>query len=438
MLEPKPRPEEKNYLRDPFIAFCLLVVIGGLGSFGVWAATAPLAQGVTAPGTLVVQDRRRTVQHLEGGIIEELYIKEGQAVRAGEPAMVISDANAVARFKQASAERHRLLAEIDRYDAQIADAPDLIFKRLDAEDVNPAMRAELEATNLQLFADETAAVAGERELARARIARLRAESDSLDVRRSGKEREIETLRNEQAVQTDALNQRLGNISRVNEVQRLLAITETELSNLDEQERVIERSIGEAEIELRQVDLTNRARLSAARAEALGQLAAVTDELSALDDRMARRHVAAPIDGVVIDLAYTAVGGVVAPGDPIFDLVPSTTTFLVDVRFQPQDRDDLAEGRPVNLRFGTLDPIIPPEIPGVLERIAADATFDIQTETYFYSAEVSIPEDSFKSLEGFEISPGIPVEVFFDKGLPRTPLSYFIEPVMVMIRLGMRA
>ena len=438
MNKSESRPKEKNYLRDPFIGFCLVVVLGGLGTFGVWAATAPLAQGVTAPGTLIVEDRRRTVQHLEGGIIEELFIREGQDVRAGEPAMVISDANAVARFKQATAERHRLLAEIDRYDAQIANEPELVFLRLNAEDVDPVMRSELESTNLQLFFDETAAVAGQRELARARIARLRAEADALDVRRAGKEREIETLLSEQSVQNEALSQRLGNVSRVNEVNRLLAITETELSNLDEQERVIERSIGEAEVELRQVDLTDRARLSAARANALGELAAITDELAALGDRMARRHVTSPIDGVVIDLAYTAVGGVVAPGDAIFDLVPSTTTYLVDVRFQPQDRDDLAEGRPVNLRFGTLDPIIPPEVPGLLERIAADATFDAQTETYFYTAEVSIPESSLAALDDFEISPGIPVEVFFDKGLPRTPLSYFIEPVMVMIRLGMRA
>lgn len=430
----KTRPRDLRYLADPIVAICVLLVIVGAGLFGLWAATAPLAQGVTAGGVLIVENRRLTVQHLEGGIIQQIHIREGATVKAGELAMVITDANAAARFSQASAERLRLQAEIDRYRAHLADADILEFRELDRIEGT----ADLQALNIALFEDQRAAQAGEKALVTARIDRLRAQAAALEVRRIGKRREIASLLDEQSVQNAALNERLGNISRVNELVRLLAIAETDLANLDEEERVIEQSIAESRLEFAQLDLTFRARMSEALAEASGELASVTEELTALSDRQARNRVVIPADGEIIDLAYTAAGGVIGPGDPLFDVVPSRASYQVEVRFQPRDRDELAEGRAVNLRFGTLDPINPPQISGTLDQIAPDASLDQQSGAFYYLASVSIDPAELSELDAFKISPGIPVEVFFDKGAPRTPLSYFIEPLSEMMRLGMRS
>ena len=165
---------------------------------------------------------------------------------------------------------------------------------------------------------------------------------------------------------------------------------------------------------------------------------MTEEVTALEDRRLRSSVVVPVDGEVIDLAFAAVGGVVGPGERLFDIVPSDSTKDVEVRFLPGDRDDLRIGRAVNLRFGTLDPINPPQVGGVLERIAADATQDPQTGSYYYLATVSILPEAWTELEQHEITAGIPLEVFFDKGTSRTPLSYFIEPIAEMMRLGMRS
>lgn len=433
----KTRPQDLRYLADPVVAVCVALVLVGAGLFGIWAATAPLAQGVTAGGVLIVENRRLTVQHLEGGLIQQINIREGATVETGELAMVIVDANSAARFSQASAERLRFLAEIDRYQAHLANADTIAFRQLEGEaGANQAM--DMMALNIALFEDQRAAQSGEEALVMARINRLRAQAAALEVRRVGKRREIVTLQDEQSVQNAALNERLGNISRVNEVARLLAIAETDLANLDEEERVIEQSIAESQLELAQLNLAFRARMSEALAEASGELASVTDELTALADRQARNQVVIPVDGVIIDLAYTASGGVVGPGDPLFDVVPSQASYEVEVRFQPRDRDDLAEGRAVNLRFGTLDPINPPQITGTLDQIAPDASLDQQSGAFYYLASVSIDAAELAALDSFQISPGIPVEVFFDKGTPRTPLSYFIEPLAEMLRLGMRS
>lgn len=430
------RPKEARYLRDPFVLFCVVLVACGAVGFGYWAATAQLAQGITAGGVLIAETRRYPVQHLEGGIIQEIAITEGDSVTAGAVAMVISDAASAARLSQAKAEMHGLLAYIDRLTAQITGEDKLIFERLRTA-AEPIERRELEALNTRLFEDERAALDGERALIRAKIARLNAQSNALEVRRAGKRREIASLEEEQSVQSQALNRQLGNVSRVNELARLLAMAETALAEIDEDERVIVQSIVEADLELRQIDLRVRATWSDDLELASRELATVRQEVIALEDRRLRSRVIVPVDGDVIDLAFSAVGGVVAPGERVFDIVPSASTKNVEVRFLPRDRDDLRTGRAVNLRFTTLDPITPPEISGTLDRIAADATQDPQTGSYYYLATVTVPPAAWSALDGFEITAGIPVEVFFDKGTPRTPLSYFIEPVARMMRLGMQ-
>ncbi|MGB0439951.1 MAG: hypothetical protein ACPGFC_07595, partial [Paracoccaceae bacterium] len=260
------RPKDHSYIADPVVATCGALVFGGAIAFGVWATMAPLAQGVTAGGVLIVEDRRRTVQHLEGGIIQDIRIHEGGKIKGGDLAMIISDAGSEARFSQARAEMLRLTAELDRVDAQIAGHEVLQFLRLSALDTTAQEIAGLTALNEGLFADQHAALTGEKDLVRARIDRLLAQSAAIDVKRSGKSREIATLQDEHRIQTTALTQQMGNISRVNELSRLLAITETEFATLDEEERVIEQSIREARLELAQIDLGYRAKLAAERSD----------------------------------------------------------------------------------------------------------------------------------------------------------------------------
>jgi HlyD family secretion protein len=432
------RPPDFQYMRDPIVTVCIVFVFLGVVAFGFWASTAQLAQGITASGTLILEDRRRIVQHLEGGIIEALNIREGSTVSAGDVAMVISDATASARFSQASVEQLRLLAAVDRLSAQINQAESLSFPRLNQADVDAQATEEIRISEHRIFADQRAALEGERALIRAGIRLLQREAEALEVRRNGKRREILTLQDEQSIQAGALSQGMGNISRVNELARLMVIAETELLNLDENEGVIERSIQKADLELLQVDLRNRAQLSEVQVEVASELAIVSRELLALGDRIKRSAVIVPVDGVVIDLAYTAANAIVAPGEAVFQLVPNEASYEIEVRFSPQDRDDLAINREVNLRFGTLDPINPPQITGILDQIGADATFDQQSGVFYYLATVTIPLENLEALSDANLSPGIPVEVFFDKGAPRTPLSYFVEPIAEMIRLGMRS
>lgn len=434
----KTRPKEPKYLTDPYIAVCAALVFSAAAAFAYWSATAQLAQGVTANGVLIAEDRRRTVQHLEGGIIQDLQIREGEKVTAGQLAMVISDATSAARLSLAQTQRFRFLAELDRYQAQMQGAQAVAFPKLEANAPDSPYTKELIALNTALFRDQLAAQEGERDLVAARIERLRAEAAAVDVRRIGKQREIETVRQEQTVQSEALAQRIGNISRFNEVARTLAIIETDLASLDEEEQVIGQAIKEANLELLQIDLRFRATISAAWEEAANGLTAVTEELNALKDQQLRSSVVIPVDGVVIDLDFTSQGGVVNSGARLFDIVPSAAIFQIEVRFQPRDRDDLVEGHEVNLRFGTLAPVNPPQISGTLSNIAADATLDQATNTFYYLAKIDIAQDQLDRLSEFEISSGIPVQVFFDKGVPRTPLSYFIEPIVEMLRLGMRS
>jgi HlyD family secretion protein/epimerase transport system membrane fusion protein len=432
------RPSEPSYFRDPVLLLSIAFIFVGAGLFVFWAATAQLAQGITAQGTVIVENRRHAVQHLEGGMIQQIAIQEGGEVARGDVTMIISDANSVARLLQVRSERLGLLASLDRLNAHLADEESVTFPLLNAGAEAAMDVSNLVALNETLFLDQRAAQEGERSLVNAKIERLEAQTSVLTVRRAGKLREIVALNAEREIQDAALTQRLGNVSRVNELLRLLAVAETQLAEVDEEERVIAQSIAEAELERQQIGLRFRAELSSQLEDTTLDLARVNEELTALLDRQERSAVVAAVDGVVIDLEFTAPGGIVGPGARLFDIVPSNASQQIEVRFQPQDRDDLRTGRDVNLRFGTLDPINPPQLTGSLETIAPDATLDPQTNSFYYRAIVTIPESEYVALRDFEISPGIPVEVFFDKGAPRTPFSYFIEPIAEMLRLGMQS
>lgn len=438
MSQPSPRPPEKNYLRDRTVLLCLIAVFAGFTAFVIWAAVAPLKQGVTAQGIMIDKDRRRTLQHLEGGIIDTIAVHEGQSVARGDVLMTISDATGSARFLQAQEEIWALEARLDRVDDQLSGADKVTFERLDPQGIAPEKYASLTANEVGLFDDERAYTRGEEDVIRSRIARLQSEQAALQTRKGGKEREIASLQNEFDVQTKALKERMGNISRVNEATRMLAVTETELANLGQDELVAASTINEARLELQQIARKERARLSTERADAQNDLSSLREELSALTDRMSRRAVIAPIDGVVIDLKFLSAGAVIGPGDPIMDLVPSNKVFLLEVRFMPSDRDDLIEGREAHVRFGTLNPINPPTTIGLLQRIAPDATYDVQTKEYYYTGEITFPEGALDVLSTYQLSSGIPAEVFFAKNGYRTPMSYFMEPVMEMLRYGMRS
>lgn len=435
---PRTRPAELSYLRDKTVLTCLIAVFVGFAAFVIWAAVAPLKQGVTAQGTLIDKDRRRTIQHLEGGIIESIAVHEGQSVTQGDVLMIISDATGNARFSQAQEEVWALEARLDRLEDQLAGSNNVEFVRLDAQEMPPEKYASLTSNEVDLFNDERAYLRGEEDVIRSRIARLQSEQIALQMRKQGKDREIASLRSEFDVQTKALKERMGNISRVNEATRLLAVTETELANLRQDELVTASTISETQLELMQLSRKERARLSTERAEAQNELSSLREELRALTDRMSRRAVIAPIDGVVIDLKFLASGAVIGPGDPILDLVPSRKLFILDVRFAPSDRDDLIEGRTANIRFGTLNPINPPVTIGVLQRVAPDASYDVQTKTYYYTGEIAFPDGALDSLAAYQLSSGIPAEVFFAKNGHRTPMSYFFEPVLEMLRYGMRS
>ena len=432
------RSAERSYLRDKTVLTCLVAVFVGFTAFLIWASVAPLKQGVTAQGTLIDKDRRRTIQHLEGGIIETIAVHEGQSVLKGDVLMTISDATGNARFSQAQEEVWALEARLDRLEDQLAGKEEVGFERLDAQTIPPEKHQSLTSNEIELFNDERTYLRGEEDVIRSRIARLHSEQIALQTRKRGKDREIASLRNEFDVQTKALKERMGNISRVNEATRLLAVTETELANLGQDELVTASTISETQLELLQVSRKERARLSTERAEAQNKLSSLREELSALIDRMSRRAVIAPIDGIVIDLKFLAPGAVIGPGDPIMDLVPSRKVFILDVRFAPSDRDDLIEGRTANIRFGTLNPINPPVTIGVLQRVAPDATYDVQTKAYYYTGEIAFSDGALDALSAYQLSSGIPAEVFFAKNGHRTPMSYFFEPVLEMLRYGMRS
>ncbi|MEO0357462.1 MAG: biotin/lipoyl-binding protein, partial [Pseudomonadota bacterium] len=184
------RPASPRYFFDPLVLLMIICIGVGFGGFVYWAATAQLAQGITANGVLALKDQRRTMQHLEGGIISDIQIREGQDVAAGDLLLTLTDANAQARLRQVEADMAARAAALDRLEANLADTSDLAFPRLTALGFDHMSLAPLKFAETQVFMDQKAAINGQRRLVLAKIDRLRAERAALVSRSDGKEREL--------------------------------------------------------------------------------------------------------------------------------------------------------------------------------------------------------------------------------------------------------
>jgi HlyD family type I secretion membrane fusion protein len=431
------QPVPNRFVRDPFVLLVLLVLIVGFGSFIFWSTTAQLSEGVTASGSLNLETKRRTVQHLEGGIISKLQVKEGQSVQAGDLLIELEDIQSRARRDQVLSRVQTFSANLDRLHSQLNNESSIHFKRLENNDLEASQSIEIKHVQQQIFDDERAALAGQRSVLESRIQGIKNTMAGLSETLHGKRAELSNLQTELSLQKSALAQQMGNISRVNEVSRQVNSVKTDIQELRTQQQTKQSEIAEIRNEILQLQLSFRAELSKKVSETAISLSEAQDELLKIEDVLQRTQILAPQTGTIIDLQYQTIGGVIRAGEPILSIIPSSEKFIVEAKILPQNRDELQLGRQVNLRFGTLDPINPPEAIGTLQQIDADISFDDKQQAQYYKAEVILDAENIAKLSKFELVSGIPVEVFFDKGTTRTPISYFWEPIERMLRLGMR-
>ncbi len=412
-----------------------LMLLVGAGGFFFWAGFAPLDQGVTAPGQVVVTGNRKTVQHLTGGIISKILVKEGDEVSAGQPVVLMDTTIArsqleIARTQWviARAVEARLVAERDGRSS--VAFPDDLTK--DAKD--PAV---LQATALQsrLFESRRSALRNELATLAESIAGLEAGIRGLEASKAAKEEQIKLLReelvNQRALAADGYLPR----NRVSEQERLFAQLSGQFS--EDVASIARSRAGIGELKMRGLGREN-----AYRQQAETQLTDVQKEVNSLYSRIQalrfeldNTEVRAPVDGIVVGLQVHTSGGIIQGGAPMMDIVPQGEPLRIEANVPTQFIDKVHPGLAVDVLFPAFSSKFTPHIEAEVLTVSADALADPRTGVPFFRAQVVVTPEGMKKLKLHEIRPGMQAEVFVRTG-ERTALNYFVKPISDRIRAAM--
>ncbi|MBO0346807.1 HlyD family type I secretion periplasmic adaptor subunit [Roseibium limicola] len=415
-----------------------LVIVGlTFVGAGVWAATAPLASAVTAHGTLVVVGRQRTVQHLEGGIVAALHVKEGMRVEAGDVLLSLDPTSAQSMVERLQSQVDTQLAIRDRLHAELFGREKIIF------DPNLINRKDLSgpATAMQVqeqeFSERQKTLQGTVDVLQQRIEQLGSSIDGMEAQKVSKKSQVELIGEESISLEKLLDKGLARRSSLLALQREAASLAGDVGEIDAEIARSREQIGEARLQIIQAKQEMREKIVSQLADTESRLVDLLQQLVVADDVLKRVDILAPISGIIQELNINTVGGVVTPREPLMEIAPDAGELLVEAQVSPLDIDKISLGQEAEVRFSALDLRTTPSIFGTVTTTSGDRIVDqYGRNAPYYRVQVATTAKELKKLGDQKLQAGMPAEVLI-KTKDRTLLNYFMKPLTDAMSRGMR-
>lgn len=402
----------------------VVVVVITFGIFGVWAALAPLNSAALAPGTVTVKNYRKTVQHLEGGIVQKILVTDGQHVEAMEPLLILDTTQSGAELDILKGEYFALSAMRSRLIAERNGAASILFPEELASETDTRAKEAI-YNESALFQARLQWRNGQIEVLEQRIVQLQSQIKGLDSLIRSKKDLTASYSDEIAELNDLLSDGYIDKMRLTEVQRALTATQGEIAEHQATVAQIEVKIGETRLEIAQKSKELQTEVIDQLGKVQASLFDSGERIRALEDRVARSVIKAPIAGRVLGLNTHTVGGVIGSGEALLDIVPESEELIVEAKVTPSDIDRISIGNEAEIRFSAFNRMTP-VIAGRLTSVSADSLVDEHTGLPYYLARVEITEEGRKVLGSLELVPGMPAEVLLKTGA-RTLFQYIAQP-----------
>jgi HlyD family secretion protein len=424
--ETGPAHSASESIRRHIIAGSILVGVLAFG-LGGWASTAEISGALIAQGDIVVDSNIKKVQHPTGGVVGQLFVHDGDHVKAGQLLIqldeTVNQANLAIVTKgltELYARKARLVAELNN-DASLA-VPKELADQLDDPNVQEALASEG-----KLFDLRRQDRAGQKKQLQERITQLQQEITGLTAQQDAKDQEVTLIEQELKGVRDLYAKNLVQLNRLTSLERDEAQLQGSRGQLIAQAAEAKGKIAETQLQIIQVDEDLSSDVAKELRETDSKIGEYVERKVTAQDQLKRTDIRAPQDGIVFQLTANTVGGVIAAGDPIMMIVPEDDKLQVEVKVDPKDIDDVQFDQPVVLRFTSFNVRTTPEINGKVIRIGADTTTDQRTGRTYYLVRIAMTYDEIKRLGDVKLTPGMPVEAYIETG-ERTMLSYLIKPL----------
>ncbi|PHQ79268.1 MAG: secretion protein HlyD [Thalassobium sp.] len=411
------------------ITFGILLFILTFGGFGAWALRAPLAAAVIAQGSFVATGRNKIVQHLEGGIIREILVEEGDTVVEGQPILLLDETAALATERELFLRQVRLEAMEARILAEHSGADRLIFPAS-----IEALRSDFSIASM-LDAQTVTFDAAARQLNND-LSLLEQSIEALTVRATGYDyqlistrTQLEILREDMTAKEQLLDRGLIRRSEVNSIRRAIAEAEGQIGRLTAEIDEITEVSKRYEAQIAQT-------ISERQGAALDELQIVQSELESVREQvrraenvLSRSEVVAPVSGTIVTLHYYTPGGVIESGKPIAEILPAGEPLIIEVSIARTEVDVVQKGQEATVRLTGLNARTTPVLTGEVFYVSADSIVDRSQELAqeVYVARVSVAPEQLDRVRGFTPTPGMPAEIMIQTE-ERTFFQYLMKPI----------
>jgi epimerase transport system membrane fusion protein len=410
----------------------VFVLFAGLGT---WTALAPLTSAAIGAGVIVVENYRKSVGHLEGGIVREVRVRDGQQVKKGEILIALEDVQARAQLEQARgqllgamAREARLVAQRDGLSRVVYPAPLMALTR------DPRAREAMLVQD-QTFRARRLAQQGEMMLQERQVAQLREKGASLIEQRLMRERLLSSFEKERNDFEVLANEGYLERQRVREMERSVALNDGQRAALVNDIASNEAEISGLQIKMLQLEKDLQREVAKELAEAQTEIFSLRERLRGLEDAVQRTVITAPDNGKVLALSVHAPGEVVRPGAHLLDIVPVEQSLIVEARLSPQDVDQVRVGQMAEVRFSAFRQRDMPKVEGQLVALSADRLIDevSGTQQPYYLARIRVADQGMADLAKLklELMPGMPADVLVTTG-QRTLWQYLTAPLSDMM------
>lgn len=426
---------------DPLGIRRQLVVGGGVlviffGFFGGWAAFAPLESAAIASGLVIVESNRKTVQHLEGGIIREILVRDGSKVTINQVLARLDQTQVRAtlellldRYRGAQTLEARLVAERD-------GLPEVYFPHDVAKFEKHPKVAEMMEGQRRIFTSRKRSRTGQEGILRKRIAQSQEEINGLRGQIKAERTQISLIDREITDVQSLFDKGLAKQDRLLALERNKAEIEGSLYKNQSMIARAQQTILELEARIVELSIEMVNEVVQEMREVRQEKLEIRERLNASEDVLQRTYVRAPISGTVVESQLHTIGGVIAPGEDLMDIVPNNEKLVVEARVDPADIDIVHPDLPAQVRITAFSQRSTQAMDGKVVSVSADQLTDERTGVSYYLARVELEPEALKALDGVELYPGMQAEVMIVTG-KQTPLEYLTRPLTNSFNRAMR-
>lgn len=403
----------------------IIVLALSFGGFGIWSATASISGSVIASGSVKVLKNRKSVQHNEGGIVEEILVSDGDVVSSGQVIIRLDATRARNSFNLLKNRKNHILATISRLEAELRLEDELPMPDPSMEDHRQIVQQLQNQT--PLLVARLQMIHSSEEMIDEQIAQMRQQTEGLKSKVSALEYQINSMKNETQDLEMLFKKGLTSRSKLLELQRETASLEGLHAETGAQIGSVKRSIAEANQNRSRIKAEFHERANSELTESQRQLNEIIEQMETAAHSLALSEIRATSAGIVVGLSVHTVGGVIAPGELLLEILPEEQGLLVEAKVEVKDIDLVHIGQTVDLKFVSSKARSLDNFSTNLTYVSADSLFDEQIGKSYFLVRAELHEEDMDEELLSIIQPGLSAEVFINTGA-RTPLQYLVKPL----------